>query len=72
LTVNVLEVAPVSPPFSLSLAVSVLALPAVVGLIAPNVATPLEAFTLNVLLPVKPVVLLPIVTLLLSLVTVLP
>ena len=68
---NVLEVAPVSPPFSLSLAVSALALPAVVGLIALNVATPLEAFTL-IVLPVKPVVLLAIVTLLLSVVTVLP
>ena len=67
-TVKVLEVAPVSDA---SLAVRVLAAPEVVGLIALKVATPLTAAIVSVL-PVKAVVLLPIVTLLVSLVTVLP
>ena len=56
---------PVSEP---SLAVRVLAAPAVVGLTALKVARPLTAETVNVL-PVKAVVLLLIVTLLVSLVT---
>ena len=55
----------------LSLAVRVLAAPAVVGLTALKVATPPTAATVSVL-PVKAVVPLAIVTLLVLLVTVLP
>ena len=62
------DVVAVSEP---SLALRVLAAPAVVGLTALKVATPLTAATVRVL-PVNAVVLLLIVTLLASLVTVLP
>ena len=65
---NVLDVAPVREP---SLAVSVLLAPCVVGLMALNVATPLTAFVES-MLPVKAVVELLMVTVLVSLVTVLP
>ena len=68
-TVNWFDVAPVSAP---SLAVSVFAVPAVVGSTALKVATPFTADTVNVLPPVNPVVPLPIVTLLLLFVTTFP
>ena len=67
LTVNPLEVAPVSP---LLLAVRVLLAPAVVGMIALKVATPLDAATVSVL-AVNAVLALPMVTLALLPVTVL-
>jgi hypothetical protein len=68
-TVNVPDAAPVSAP---SAALSVLSVPAVVGWIALNVATPFTAATVSVLVPVNPVLALLIVTLLLSVVTVFP
>jgi hypothetical protein len=68
LTVKLAEVALVSEP---SVAVKVLPAPAVVGLIALKVATPLVVGTVKVL-PLKAVLPLPIVTLLASLVTMLP
>ena len=67
LTINPLDVAPVSP---LLLAVRVLLVPAVVGLIPLKVAIPLDAATVSVL-PVNAVLALPTVTLALLRVTVL-
>src|SRR5947208_564595 len=66
LTVNPLDVAPVRP---LLLAVRVLLAPAVVGMIALKVATPLDAATVSVL-AVNAVLALPMVTLALLPVTV--